>query len=55
MIENINDFISLALLMGFVVLLFLMFLNSLNKKRARKHIEEEYYYYRDVEDFDDGL
>ena len=53
MIENINDFLSIATLSFFLFLMAYGFLQSINRKRVRKHIEEEYYYYQDSEDLDD--
>lgn len=54
MVENINDFLSIALLVGFFVLLLYVGFEILNKNRIRKHIEEEYYYYNDFEDNEDS-
>ena len=54
MIENINDFISFALLACFLIMIVFALMNQFNKRRVRKHIEEEYYYYRDFEEFDDN-
>ena len=53
MIENINDFMSIALLVGFFVGVLFGLLVHMNNKRIRKHIEEEYYYYNDSDDVDD--
>ncbi len=53
MIENINDFLSIATLSFFLFLMAYGLLQSINRKRVRKHIEEEYYYYQDSEDLDD--
>ena len=53
MIENINDYLSIATLSFFLFLMAYGLLQSINRKRVRKHIEEEYYYYQDSEDLDD--
>ncbi len=53
MVENINDFLSIALLIGFFIALIFAGFARLNKKRIRKHIEEEYYYYNDTEDLEE--
>ncbi len=53
MIENINDFLSVATLTFFLLLIGYGMFVSINRKRIRKHIEEEYYYYQDSDDLDD--
>ncbi len=53
MIENINDFLSVAAMSFFLLLIAYGAFLSINRKRIRKHIEEEYYYYQDSEDLDD--
>ena len=53
MIENINDFLSVATLSFFLFLMAYGLFQTINRKRVRKHIEEEYYYYQDSEDLDD--
>lgn len=50
MIENINDFMSIAILVGFFAAMISGFFIHMNNKRIRKHIEEEYYYYNDSDD-----
>lgn len=54
MIENINDFMSVALLVGFFVFVLFASFERINKKRIRKHIEEEYYYYKDTDESDEN-
>lgn len=53
MIENINDFLSIATMTFFLLLIAYGLFVSFNRKRVRKHIEEEYYYYQDSDDLDD--
>lgn len=53
MIENINDFLSIASLTLILLLILYGLFQSFNRKRVRMHIEEEYYYYQDSEDLDD--
>lgn len=53
MIENINDFLSVATLTFFLLLIGYGLFVSFNRKRIRKHIEEEYDYYQDSDDLDD--
>ena len=53
MIENINDFLSVATMSFFLLLIAYGGFVSINKKRIRKHIEEEYYYYQDSDDLDE--
>lgn len=53
MIENINDFLSIATLSFFLLLMAYGLFQSINRKRVRKHIEEEYYYYQDSDDLDE--
>lgn len=52
MIENVNDFLSIAFLLLFLFGLIFYASSKINQKRVRKHIEEEYYYYKD-DDLDD--
>ncbi|MBP3399925.1 MAG: hypothetical protein J6K75_09215 [Erysipelotrichaceae bacterium] len=53
MIENINDFLSIASLTFILLLIVYGLFQSFNRSRVRKHIEEEYYYYQDSDDQDD--
>ena len=53
MIENINDFLSFAVLVFFLLVVLYGLFQGYNSKRVRKHIEEEYYYYQDSDDLDD--
>ncbi len=50
MMENANDFMSLAVLIIILIFVAVNLFNYLNGKRVRKHIEEEYFSYTDFED-----
>ena len=50
MIENVNDFLSVAVLSIFLLGALYSGLRALNNRRIRKHIEEEFNYYNDDED-----
>ncbi len=52
MVENINEFLSIAVLIMFLIMMVFSLLNKFNKLKIRKHIEEEYYYYQDNEESD---
>lgn len=55
MIENINDFLSLALLVCFLLAIIINLFHSYNKTRVNKHIQEESEYYHDYYDDSDDL
>ncbi len=52
MIENINDFLSLAILIGFFLCLLVFAFNYFNGKRIKRHMQEEESYYADSDSFD---
>ena len=52
MVENINEFLSIAVLFIFLFVMLIALVNKLNKRKIRKHIEEEYYYYQDNDESD---
>ena len=52
MVENINEFLSLASLVIFIAVFIIIQLNRLNKGKIEKHMEEEYYYYQENEESD---
>ncbi len=47
MIENINDFISLAVLIGVCAFMIFMFYRVLSKHRRRKLMHQEIEYYKE--------
>ncbi len=52
MIENINDFLSVAILVAFLFYMLYAGFHYLNRLRIKKHIEEENYYYTDIDELD---